>query len=377
MLSRACRPSPVLRQSVRYNSSFIKHVMEHVKQEMQKDPKSAADWEKLQKSAQKATQGVKNVQEKVSPSYSKAKDMFSKMKAAAGPSADKSKEPAVEPNPVLASVRSKFAALAKSPAVSAAASRAQSAVSAVVERGHKLFARFDETPQKPELHAKWQAEQAFKTRESTAESTPHPHANSLVVSEEKQSAWDRMGLGADTMPYLRETFGTILGESEIAQCTREMKLIDGSFRLSYLIDEVERVVAPKFLQWFLEGNATALKAHCGEAAYAACHNSIKGRVTQKCKPDTRVLLGPRDIELKMAIPAETEGASPCFVFGFNTQQLNCFRDFDGKVVEGAVDDIREIHYLLAIQRNLVEDQTALEHQWLIREIAIVGNRRTW
>jgi import inner membrane translocase subunit TIM44 len=185
-----------------------------------------------------------------------------------------------------------------------------------------------------------------------------------------------MGLNMDSMPFLTETVSRLVGESEIAQCTREMKAIDPSFRLSHLFDEVEQIVIPKFLQWFLEGDALALKLHCGEAAFAAVNNSIKSRVVQKCKPDTRVLLGPRDIELRLAVPQDLD-SSPCFVFQFTTQQVNCFKEYNGNVVEGSADDIREMHYMIAIQRNLAEDQSKLEHPWLIRELAIVGNRRTW
>ena len=366
--------------SRRYNSSFIRHVMDHVKQEMEaakKDPNASKDWQKLSEQADRLQQKVKNVQEKVSPTYSKARDMFDKVKSSAGPSSKIGADvPPTSSSPAMDKLRATLASVLEHERMKRAKDVLHSGVSKVVEKGQSFFARFDESPKEPELHAKWKAEQNAK-KSTEEQAAPHPHEGALVVSETQQSAWERMGLGAESMPYLSETFGRILGESEIAQCTREMKSLDASFRLSFLIDEIERVVAPRFLEWFLAGNAAALKVHCGEAAFAAVNSSIKGRITQRCKPDERVLLGPKDIELRMAIPAEEANGSPCFVFGFHTQQVNCFRDMDGKIVEGGNDDIREIHYLLAVQRNLKEDQTGLQHPWLIRELAIVGNRRTW
>jgi import inner membrane translocase subunit TIM44 len=70
-------------------------------------------------------------------------------------------------------------------------------------------------------------------------------------------------------------------------------------------------------------------------------------------------------------------ASPLFVFTFNTQQINCLRDGEGNVVEGAVDDIRQLFYAIAVQRSPKANTAEVDFPWQIQEIAILGNQPCW
>ncbi|KAF4742140.1 Mitochondrial import inner membrane translocase subunit TIM44, partial [Perkinsus olseni] len=81
----------------------------------------------------------------------------------------------------------------------------------------------------------------------------------------------------------------VFGETEIAQSIREMKETDPHFRLSQLVEDVENVVAPSLIKWFLEGDAEDLKLHCGEAAFAAVNASIEARKNQKLSLDPTIL----------------------------------------------------------------------------------------
>merc|ERR1719162_1495760 len=68
--------------------------------------------------------------------------------------------------------------------------------------------------------------------------------------------------------------------------------------------------------------------------------------------DTHILAGPKDVELKGAKLME-QGA-PCFIWTFNMQQVNCLRDRDGEIIEGANKDywsMRKCNQITAI-RNL-------------------------
>ncbi len=54
-----------------------------------------------------------------------------------------------------------------------------------------------------------------------------------------------------------------------------------------------------------------------------------------------------------------------------------------QVVEGAVDDIRQVSYAIAVTRHPFcdedneGDETMLEFPWLVSELAIVGNQPVW
>ena len=80
-----------------------------------------------------------------------------------------------------------------------------------------------------------------------------------------------------------------------------MKSIDANFRLSALQDEMERIVAPQFLAWFLAGDRDKLRAHLGEAAFAAVNSSLTARFKVGAMPDQRILYGLREVDLRLAI----------------------------------------------------------------------------
>merc|ERR1711924_564415 len=126
-------------------------------------------------------------------------------------------------------------------------------------------------------------------------------------------------------------------------------------------EEMEEVVAPHIIRTFLEGDAEALKSHCGEAAFAAVNASITERVKQKMSLDLNILAGPREVELKGA--QLRDKGPPQFIWTFNTQQVNCLRDHNGEIVEGAVDDIRTVHYAMMVTRHPDSDTAILEYPW--------------
>ncbi|KAF4747319.1 Mitochondrial import inner membrane translocase subunit TIM44, partial [Perkinsus olseni] len=217
----------------------------------------------------------------------------------------------------------------------------------------------------------------------TAEPLPeNPHGSALVVSERAQSTWERFGFtSSEDSRFLGGFFENpmvdrIFGETEIAQSIREMKETDPNFRLSQMAEDIEHVVAPRIIRWYLEGDVERLEAHCGEAAFAAVNASVNARHTQKLTLDTNILQPPMDVELKGAKTA-SEVDSPCFIFTFSTQQVNCLRNEFGEVVEGAVDDIRRVFYAMAVQKHPEPESRDLEHPWRIQELAIIGNQPSW
>eukprot|EP00922_Rhytidocystis_sp_ex-Travisia-forbesii_P066598 GHVS01098875.1.p1 GENE.GHVS01098875.1~~GHVS01098875.1.p1 ORF type:complete len:387 (+),score=82.61 GHVS01098875.1:47-1162(+) len=210
-------------------------------------------------------------------------------------------------------------------------------------------------------------EEEMKQEEATMES-------SLVVSQE--SAWDRFGTKLKDMPFLQSFYenpviGKLFGETEIASSIRGMKEIDPSFRLPDFMEVVEHVIAPHLVESFLCGDVETLKAHCGEAAFAAVYASIKERQTMKVELDPSILI-LKNVELRGARTVQ-QGESPWFIFTFTAQQINCLRDRNGKVVTGAVDDIREVVYSVALCKHPEPDTEGLAYPWMVKELAIIGN----
>ena len=405
----------------RHNSSFIKNVMEQVKKEVDHDPKMKQAWEEFaskKKATESQYQGFKNPFKVAGSSINKLKDSESLNKSIAGVRNAWSKtvaaaEPLASKLGQSVQLKSTFEKLAENPAVGklrAATSSVSSKISVVSEKlglrdseeskTSSSFERWrqvrDATVRAEEAHRAMEEATAAKAEsgadtntEGSAQASQTEPSDGLVVSDRGNSTWDRFGANMKDMPFLNAFFNnplmdSLFGETEISASIRQMKEnVDPNFRLDEFVEEIETIVTPKFVKWYLEGNAEKLKPHCGEAAFAAVNASITARRKQKLELDTNILAGPSDFELKAAksgtLGEDAAGsASPLFVFTFNAQQINCLRDADGNVVEGAVDDIRQLFYAIALQRNpKANTSSALEFPWQIQEIAILGNQPCW
>jgi import inner membrane translocase subunit TIM44 len=401
----------------RHNSSFIKNVMEQVKKEVDHDPKMKQAWEDFaqrKKATESRFQGVKapfhlntSAFEKLreSQAFSNSSKLFRETLSRSAAIAEpfKSKFSGMDLSRKLENV-------VQNPAFNKVKSATGTVSSTISKMSKKLGLETKEENVSTSFERWKQVRDATVKAEEKrkADNEPHPEASSseeareniaaehsssptdgLVVSDRGNSSWDRFGANMKDMPFLNAFYNnplmdSLFGETEISASIRQMReSVDVNFRLDEFIQEIENIVTPKFVKWYLEGNAEKLKHHCGEAAFAAVNASISARQKQKLQLDTNILSGPSDFELKAAKSgsmgeAEAGTASPLFVFTFNAQQINCLRDEDGNVVEGAVDDIRQLFYAIAVQRNPKANTSSnLDFPWQIQEIAILGNQPCW
>ena len=404
--------------SRRHNSSFIKNVMEQVKKEVDHDPKMKQAWEDFaqrKKATESKFQGFKSPLNIDTSSWSKIKDSEILSKSAQGVR-EAWNRTASAAQPLTSKIGEmnlggKLGGLANNPAVSkikSAAGAVSSKIGNLSEKvglastdEKKVSSSFERWRQVRDATVKAEEQQKASESASNAEESGEENVKSskeqaaggtgdgLVVSDRGNSTWDRFGANMKDMPFLNAFYNnplmdSLFGETEISASIRQMKeSVDPNFRLEEFVDEIETIVTPKFVKWYLEGNAEKLKLHCGEAAFAAVNASITARRKQRLELDTNILSGPSDFELKAAKSgsmgeAEAGVASPLFVFTFNAQQINCLRDHEGNVVEGAVDDIRQLFYAIAVQRNpKAITSSELEFPWQIQEIAILGNQPCW
>lgn len=390
--------------------------MDQVKKDMEADKNLRKDWDKVQKSSDKMRQqsarheeklrhvgdGMKNVSQKTSETLREWKDR-------AGRTVEGTTRRVAEASEQSESMKKAMEYLRQASATGAAGSKAtiektKGVFTTAMDKTHQAVAYFGDESSKADKHRQWKAAQdaaaaahmAAEARKKAAEEAaaaevaggareeappPPPEAgDALVVSKAANSSWDRFGAGLRDMPFLSSMFENplfdrIFGESEIAASIREMKDMDRSFRLEDFAEDIEYVVAPHVVKTFLEGDGAALEKHCGEAAFAAVNASIKARKEQKMSLDPLILAGPKDVELKGA--KLMDKGAPCFIWTFNTQQVNCLRDREGEIIEGAVDDIRTVYYAIAVTRHPEMEGLDLEYPWQISELAIVGNQPCW
>jgi len=388
-------------------NSFIKQVMEQVKRDMESDDKLKKDWEKVQKSSERmkerSEQGgekIAKVGETLQSLSSKTSEILSSFKDKANTAASSTSSrlnQATEENEALRKARdwSKSTATASSGVLG----KTKEKLGGVLDASSQAFSIFTDEHKKGERTKQWKvsrdavaaaeaerkekaeaaaaaAKEAGEEASSQASAAAEPES-ALVVSKAHSSSWDRFGAGLRDMPFLSSVFENplfdrVFGESEIAASIREMKELDYSFHLEEFAEDVEYIVAPHIIQSYLDGDAEALQKHCGDAAFAAVHAGIKERVRQKMTLDSTILSGPKEVELKGAKLMET--GAPCFIWTFNMQQVNCLRDAEGEIIEGAVDDIRTVCYAMAITRHPELEKMDLEYPWQVSELAILWNQ---
>jgi len=394
--------------------------MDQVKKDMEADDKLRKDWEKVQRSSEKIQQSGAASSErleefggKMKSLSSKTSEVLSSWKNSASSTASTISsrfDKAAEDNEALRKAKEalKNASDSTSAASSSFMHTTREKFSRVMDASSRAVSFLGDEDKKAEKTKQWKksrdamaaaeaekeaAANAAKAAESEAaegaeasRSASQAGAqaaqaaepdNALVVSQAHSSSWDRFGARLGEMPFLSSVFENplfdrVFGETEIAASIREMKELDYSFRLEEFAEDMEYIVAPHIIRSYLEGDQAALEKHCGDAAFAAVNAGIKERIKLKMSLDTTILAGPREIELKGAKLME-QGA-PCFIWTFNMQQVNCLRDAEGEIVEGAVDDIRTVCYAMAVTRNPKLEELDLEYPWQVSELAILWNQ---
>jgi len=384
----------------------MKQVMEQVKRDMEKDPKLKKDWERVQKTSDRLRhQGslhedkVRDFGENLKRTKDKTSERLSQWKEWADStytSASSKINQTTEENENLKRARESFGKVYETGAESSKIvfARTRQTFSGVMDRTSQAFSYLGDEHKKAEKLKQWKAarqaaappedseDQAGEATQSAdsahAQTAQSAEANdALVVAKDNRSSWDRFGAGLRDMPFLSSVFENplfdrLFGESEIAASIREMKQLDYGFHLEEFAEDIEYYVAPHIIKTYLEGDQQALEMHCGEAAFAAVNASIKARKQQKLNLDTSILAGPKEVELKGA--KLMDKGPPCFIWTFNMQQVNCLRDHQGEIIEGAVDDIRTVCYAMAVTRHPNLDKPELEYPWQISELAILWNQ---
>lgn len=397
-------------------NSFIKQVMEQVKKDAEADPKLKKDWEKVRNSSQRIAERGATMEERLSSlgenlksASSRTSEVLSSWREKAQGSASSASSrmnEATEQNEALKKARVFIAARmdAGAAASSAAVGRTKGAFVKVMDTSSKVFDYITDADKKGEKTKKWRQERTVaetmadeakaaasdaQARASSAEdpaaaakeatqAPPSHDGGALVVSEARSSSWDRFGAGVRDMPFLRSVFENplfdrLFGESEIAASIREMKELDYNFHLEDFAEDMEHIVAPHIIKTYLEGDQEALQKHCGEAAFAAVNASIKARKQQKLSLNPEILAGPKELQLVSA--KLNEKGPPSFIWTFQMQQVNCLTDSSGEIIEGAIDDIRNVCYAMVVNRHPgIDKEKGLEYPWQVSELAILWNQ---
>uniref|UniRef100_K3XAG0 Tim44-like domain-containing protein n=1 Tax=Globisporangium ultimum (strain ATCC 200006 / CBS 805.95 / DAOM BR144) TaxID=431595 RepID=K3XAG0_GLOUD len=200
------------------------------------------------------------------------------------------------------------------------------------------------------------------------------------VGEKAKLAKDKIGDAREDVLEFWETsqnpwvyrmssiYDGLFGETPMAVAIKQVILMEirraePDFILEEWKENIEEIVLPGVLEAFLRGNSRDLKKWFGEAAYSRINIAIRERKTEGLVMDPNVL----SIDNVDVIEATAEDKqAPIILLRFQAQQINCIRNREGEVVDGAEDEVLAYYYIFAFQRDYDEEQEAL--RWRIVDI---------
>jgi len=164
---------------------------------------------------------------------------------------------------------------------------------------------------------------------------------------------------------VQDIFGGVFKSTELSATLTEIVKIDPTFERESFLKECESDIIPNVLEAITKGDLEILEDWCYEAPFNVLATPIRQAKQMGLVISSRVL----DIDsLDLAMGKMME-QGPVLVITFNSQQILCVKDRDGKVVEGSEDKVMRVAYVWVLCR----DQTELNPQAAWRLLDISAN----
>ncbi|KAK8521784.1 hypothetical protein V6N13_021862 [Hibiscus sabdariffa] len=162
---------------------------------------------------------------------------------------------------------------------------------------------------------------------------------------------------------------SIFQETDAAASYKEIRRRDPSFSLPEFVAEVQEAIRP-VLNAYIKGDVETLKKYCSPEVIDRCKAEHTAYQSHGIFFDNKIL-HISDVEVR---ETKMMGTSPIIIVAFQTQQIHCVRDREGKITEGGKDTIHTVYYAWAMQQVDVEElgEGALYPIWKLREMQQIG-----
>ncbi|CAE7055418.1 unnamed protein product [Rhizoctonia solani] len=163
------------------------------------------------------------------------------------------------------------------------------------------------------------------------------------------------------------TIGSWFDETETAQVTRVMRLMDPTFNMESFIRELREYIIPEVVDAYLSADREGLQQWCGEGTFNMLWATMEQYTKQGLISESKVI----DIaNVDVAKGTLLENNVPVFVVSFSTQEVLVFRNAkSGEVVVGAPDRVEQCSYAAVITRVEDELDNELTGGWKVVEMA--------
>jgi len=149
---------------------------------------------------------------------------------------------------------------------------------------------------------------------------------------------------------LQDIFGSVFTRTELSETLTEIVKMDPTFEKEQFLKECETDIIPNILEAIVRGDLEILEDWCYEAPFNVLATPLRQARQMGYLLDSQVL----DIDsLDLAMGKMME-QGPVLVITFNSQQILCVKDRDGKVVEGSPDKVMRVQYVWVLCRDQTE-----------------------
>ena len=168
---------------------------------------------------------------------------------------------------------------------------------------------------------------------------------------------------------LSDIFGSVFTRTELSETLTEICKMDPNFEKEQFLKDCEQDIIPNILEAIVRGDLEILEDWCYEAPFNVLatpvrqvkqlgyqmHSQVLGKICAKAF-SFDLISHVTDIDSINLFTGKMMEQGPVLVLTFNSQQVSCVKDREGKVIEGSDDKVMRITYVWALCR----DQTELD-----------------
>lgn len=164
---------------------------------------------------------------------------------------------------------------------------------------------------------------------------------------------------------LQDVFGSVFTNTELSETLTEIVKMDPAFEKEQFLKDCEKDIIPNILEAITRGDLEILEDWCYEAPFNVLATPLRQAKQMGYVLDSKVL----DIDSVDLAMGKMMEQGPVLVITFNSQQIMCVRDREGKVVEGSADKVMRVTYVWVLCR----DQTELDPRAAWRLLDLSAN----
>jgi len=164
---------------------------------------------------------------------------------------------------------------------------------------------------------------------------------------------------------LQDIFGSVFTNTELSETLTEIVKMDPSFEKEQFMKDCERDIIPNILEAINRADLEILEDWCYEAPFNVLATPLRQAQQQGYVLENKVL----DIDSLDLVMGKMMEQGPVLVITFNSQQIMCVKDREGKVIEGSPDKVLRVTYVWVLCR----DQTELDPKAAWRLLDLSAN----